>query len=112
MTTAEELEGFYIVKSILREEIDTSRIQSKDTKVYFGINIDGKVKQTICRLRFNEKTGYKSISILDNLDPKKEATTPLSSLDEIYGVAEFLKARVRHLTQDSYASQPEQSEIL
>ena len=112
VTTTEELEAFYIIKSILREVIDTSRIQYKDTRAYFGINLDGKARQTICRLRFNEKTGHKSISILDNLDPKKEAATNLKNLDQIYGMAEFLKAKVKHLTQDSYASQPEQSEIM
>ncbi|MFM7790705.1 MAG: restriction endonuclease, partial [Microcystis panniformis] len=49
-TTPEELEGFYIIKSILREEINTARIQFKDTRSYFGINLDGKVTKTVCRL--------------------------------------------------------------
>jgi len=97
-TTPEELEGFYIIKSILREEINTARIQFKDTRSYFGINLDGKVTKTVCRLRFNEKTGKKSISIPDNVETGKEATTNIDSLDEIYGVAEFLKSRIRYLT--------------
>jgi hypothetical protein len=112
ITTAEELEGFYIIKSILREEINTVRIQHKDTKSYFGVNLDGKVTKTVCRLRFNEKTGKKSISIPDNIESNKENTTNISNLDEIYGVAEFLKARVRFLTQDSYTGKLEKSEIL
>jgi predicted type IV restriction endonuclease len=111
-TTPEELEGFYIIKSILREEINTARIQFKDTKSYFGINLDGKVTKTICRLRFNEKTGKKSISIPDNVETGKEATTNIDSLDEIYGVAEFLKSRIRYLTQDSYTSKPEKAEMV
>jgi hypothetical protein len=100
-TTSEELEGFYIIKSIVREEINPARIQFKDTKSYFGINLDGKVTKTICRLRFHEKTGKKSISIPDNVETGKEATTNIESLDEIYRVAEFLKSRIRYLTQDS-----------
>jgi hypothetical protein len=100
-TTPEELEGFYIIKSILREEIAPARIQFRDTKSYFGINLDGKVTKTICRLRFHEKTGKKSISIPDNVETGKEATTNIESLDEIYRVAEFLKSRIRYLTQDS-----------
>ena len=111
-TTAEELEGFYIIKSILREEVNTARIQYKDTKSYFGVNLDGKVTKTVCRLRFYEKTGKKSISIPDNIEPSKEATTNISTLDEIYGVAEFLKARIRFLTQESYTSKPEKSEMV
>ncbi len=108
VTTPEELEGFYLVKSILREVIDTSRLYYKDTKSYFGINLDDKVTRTICRLRFTNNK--KVIGVLDG--EGKEAKHCVSNLDEIYGFAEFLKARIKHLTQDSYVSQPEQSEIL
>ncbi|MCA2668573.1 MAG: type I restriction enzyme HsdR N-terminal domain-containing protein [Microcystis sp. M114S2] len=111
-TTPEELEGFYIIKSILREEINTARIQFKDTRSYFGINLDGKVTKTVCRLRFHEKTGKKSISIPDNVETGKEATTNIDSLDEIYGVAEFLKSRIRYLTQDTYKSKSEKTESI
>ncbi|GBF55465.1 prophage Lp2 protein 6 [Microcystis sp. 0824] len=111
-TTLEELEGFYIIKSILREEIHTARIQFKDTRSYFGINLDGKVTKTVCRLRFHEKTGKKSISIPDNVETGKEATTNINSLDEIYGVAEFLKSRIRYLTQDTYKSKSEKTESI
>lgn len=37
ITTQEELEAFYIVKSILRENIDTQQIKYKDTKSYFSL---------------------------------------------------------------------------
>jgi len=108
----EKLEVFYIIKSILREEINTARIQYKDTRSYFGINLDGKVTKTVCRLRFNERTGKKSISIPDNVETGKEATTNIDSLDEIYGVAEFLKSRIRYLTQDTYKSKSEKTESI
>ena len=111
-TTLEELEGFYIIKSILREEINTARIQFKDTRSYFGINLDGKVTKTVCRLRFHERTGKKSISIPDNVETGKEATTNINNLDEIYGVAEFLKSRIRYLTQDTYKSKSEKTESI
>jgi len=105
-------EKFEEVLSILREEINTARIQFKDTRSYFGINLDGKVTKTVCRLRFNEKTGKKSISIPDNVETGKEATTNIDSLDEIYGVAEFLKSRIRYLTQDIYKSKSEKTESI
>ncbi len=107
VTTEEELEAFYLIKSILREGIDTSRIQYKDTKGYFGINLDGKVTKTLCRLRLSDKK--KSISILDS--EGKEAKTDIMILDEIYGVAAFLKDRVKYLTQDSYAGNSNQVEM-
>lgn len=95
-TTEEELEGFYVIKAILREVVDISRIQFKDTKSYFGINLDGKVSKTLCRLWFN--SAKKSIGILDA--EGKEAKKNISSLDEIYGLAEILKDRAKFLTQN------------
>jgi hypothetical protein len=99
VTTEEELEAFHIVKAILREVVDISHIQYKDTKSYFGVNLDGKVSQTICRFRFypNKKT----IAILDA--EGKEAKKPILSLDEIYGVAGILKDRARYLAQNNTA---------
>lgn len=107
VTTEEELEGFYIVKSILREAVDTARIQYKDTRSYFGINLDGKVTKTICRLRFSDNK--KSISILDS--EGKEAKTNISTLDEIYGVAAILKDRAKSLTQESYIGNSEEAKL-
>ena len=97
VTTEEELEGFYIIKAILREVVDIGRIQYKDTKNYFGINLDGKVSKTLCRLWFN--SSKKSIGILDA--EGKEAKKIISSLDEIYGIAGILKDRAKYLTQNS-----------
>ncbi|MEI6381882.1 MAG: type I restriction endonuclease [Cyanobacteriota bacterium ELA615] len=110
--SAEETESFYIVKSILGQVVDTARIKFKKNKSNFIINIDGKTGKVICRLNFNEKSGKKEIIIPDNLDSTKNSTNQITNLDEIYGVAEFLKSRVRYLTDNSYTAQPEQSEII
>lgn len=96
ITTEEELEGFYVVKSILREVIDTHRIQYKDTKAYFGINLDSKVTKTICRLYFNQSK--KAIGIIDA--EGKEAKTNLSNIDEIYSLAAILKDRAKSLSKE------------
>ena len=108
ITTEEELEGFYIIKAILREVVDVGRIQYKDTKSYFGINLDGKVTNTICRLRF--LSTKKFISILNAAG--EEAKKDFSKLDEIYGVAEILKDRVSYLTQGKYVDESPQAEVL
>ncbi len=101
VTTEEELEGFYIVKAILREVIDVTRLQYKDTQNYFGINLDGRVSQTICRLRFNSSKKY--VGIIDASG--KEAKKEIANLDGIYGVGEFLKDRVIHLTNGKYVEE-------
>jgi hypothetical protein len=107
VTTQEELEAFYIVKSILRDSIDIKRIKYKDTISYFGINLDGKVTKTICRLYLNSTK--KSIAVLDAQG--KEAKTKISNLDEIYSVAQFLKDKVAYLTQSKSADESIQTEI-
>ncbi len=107
VTTQEELEGFYIVKAILREVMDVSRLEYKDTKNYFGINLDGKVSKTICRLRFNSSKKYIGIIDPNNKEAKKEIT----NLNEIYGVGEFLKDRVIHLTKGQYSEESRTVEI-
>ena len=39
-TTQDELDGFYVVKSILRQDIDVSRIFMRDVRSYCGILLD------------------------------------------------------------------------
>ena len=53
ITTEEELDGYYIVKSILREFVDSKRIFMRDTKSYCGILLDDNNRKPVCRLHFN-----------------------------------------------------------
>ncbi|MEL6580065.1 MAG: type I restriction endonuclease [Cyanobacteria bacterium J06621_12] len=95
VTTEEELEGFYIVKSVLREVSDVSKLQFKDTRNYLGINLHGKVNKTVCRLYFNGRKKHIGIIDANGKEVKKE----ILNLDGIYGVAEFLKDRITYLTE-------------
>lgn len=58
ITTEEELQGFYIVKSILHGMIDLDRIAQRDTISYFGILLDDNNRKPICRLHFNGGKKY------------------------------------------------------
>lgn len=80
VTTTEELEGFYIVKSLLRKNIDSKRIGYRDAQSYFAILLDDNNRKTICRLYLN--TSKKYLVVLD--DAKKEVKYEIQSLDEIY----------------------------
>lgn len=86
VTTEEELEGYFIVKSIIRPIVESSRIGHRDTQSYFGILLDDNNRKPVCRLHFNR--GQKYIGILDQ--EKKETRYPISNLDEIYGFSEAL----------------------
>ncbi|WP_373054290.1 type I restriction endonuclease [Thioalkalivibrio sp.] len=88
-TTEEELEGYHIVRAILREVVEPSRIVPRDVKTYFGVLLDDNNRKPFCRLHFN--TAQKYIGVFDN--PKKEEErVPIDSLDDIYRLAERLKA--------------------
>lgn len=80
VTTEEELEGFLIVKAILRESVDISRINHRDTKSYFGILLDNNNRKPICRLHFN--TSQKYITVFDK--NRVETKHPITSIDNIY----------------------------
>lgn len=82
ITTDEEIEGFFIVKSILRETIDHKRITYRDAQSYFAILLDDNNRKTICRLYLGNK---KYLVILD--ENKKEVKHEITEVDEIYSHA-------------------------
>jgi hypothetical protein len=85
-TTIEEIEAFYIVKSILRTKTIASRIVMRDTISYCGVLLDDNNRKPICRFWFNGKKKY--IGIFD--DQKKETRFEINSLDDIYQHTELL----------------------
>lgn len=87
VTTAEELEGYHVVKAIVREVIDADRIVYRDTKSYMGILLDDNNRKPICRLRFNWAQKYLGLFDLG----KDEVRVPIDSIDDIYSYAAKLK---------------------
>lgn len=85
-TTPEEVEGFFIVKSIVRTTVDPTRIGHRDTQSYFGILLDDNNRKPVCRLHFNRAQKY--LGILDG--DKKETRHPIDCLDDIYQFSEKL----------------------
>ena len=91
VTTEEELEGFYIVKSILRETIQSDRITYRDAQSYFAIFCDNNNRKPVCRLYFN--SANKQIGIFDC--DKNETKYRIASLDDIYEHQEELKQAIQ-----------------
>jgi hypothetical protein len=87
VTTEEEIEAYHIVKSILREVIDPSRVAMRDKVSYCGILLDDNNRKPICRFHFN--TANKYIGLFDQ--DKNEQKQPIESLDDIYKYADELK---------------------
>lgn len=55
ITTAEELEAFAIIKSILRTTVNPTDITYKDTERYFGVLYKNNTRKWICRLFLGNK---------------------------------------------------------
>lgn len=92
-TTEDELQAYYIIRSILGSCIPLERITYKDTISYFSVLIDNKVTRWICRIFFKENVKYVII-------PNEQGNVkyPLDTIDDLYKLAEALKTRAISLT--------------
>jgi len=90
VTTGEELEGYYIIKAILRESLDLKRIAIRDKKSYCGVLLDDNNRKPICRMYFNNKQKYLGLFTGD----KEEEKVSIEDLNCIYNYADILKSTV------------------
>lgn len=86
-TTVDELEGFYIVKSLLRDAVEPVRIIHRDTQSYMGILLDDNNRKPLARLYFNR--GQKYLGLFD--ENREEQKVPINNLNDIYSHADKLK---------------------
>ncbi|WP_133640972.1 type I restriction endonuclease [Sphingobacterium paludis] len=84
VTTQEEIDGFLIVKSILRKDLEVGRIFMRDNQSYCGILLDDNNRKPICRFYFTPNR--LRIGLFDK--DKKETKHDLDRLDDIYHYAE------------------------
>lgn len=87
VTTQEEIDGYLIVKAIVRSVVDVSRVTYRDAQDYFSVLMDDNNRRPICRLRLNAKS-VKYIGLLDA--ERRETKHEIKSLDDIYNFAEAL----------------------
>lgn len=90
ITTVEELQSYYIVKSILSEFCDSKKITYKDTVSYFGILYDNKVTKWLCRVYLKENVKF--IIIAD--ENKNETRYDIENVDDIYNFKDQLLNRL------------------
>ena len=98
VTTEEELEGFFTVKSIVREVVDANRIGHRDTISYMSVVLDGSNRKPICRLHFNSAQKYLRLRNAE----KQYERVDIEGIDDIYEYADRLKAIA--LSYDSFGS--------
>jgi len=86
VTTQDEIDGFNIIKAILRKNLEVERIIGRDTQSYFGVLLDDNNRKPLCRLHFNAKQKY--LGVFD--ESKSETRIPIESIDELYSHSEKL----------------------
>lgn len=80
VTTQEELEGFFLVRSILRPYVTPTRIHHRDCLSYFSVLLDDSNRKPICRLWLNRAKKY--VSLFDA--ERKETRFEIKSIDDLY----------------------------
>lgn len=90
VTTEEEKEAFMIVKSILRQKTELSRVFMRDAQSYCAILFDDNNRKPICRLYLNGKKKYVEIAE----ENKKFSKVEIESLDDIFRLADSLHSAV------------------
>jgi hypothetical protein len=83
----DELEGYHIVKALLRKHVDPVRIVHRDTQSYMGILLDDNNRKPIARLHFNRKQKY--VGVFD--EHRKEERVPIETVDDIYKLENKLR---------------------
>ena len=87
VTTEAEKEAFLIVKSIMRQVVDPSRVAMRDKKSYCGVLLDDNNRKPICRLYLETSNWY--LGVFDS--ERNEEKIPIESLDDIFNYTEKLK---------------------
>jgi len=93
ITTVEELQAYTLIKSILRKDVDASRISYKDSIHYFSVLLDGW--RVFCRLRLDGKS--KSVGVFRD---GKEVRLPIETIDDIYGYYDDILKSLKPLLKD------------
>ena len=101
VTTEQELEGYHIIKSILRSVISPQRVYMRDAQSYCAILLDNNNRKPICRLRFNNPSKL-YIGLIN--ETKEEERVAIDAVDNIHDHADRLKATVNWLQLSDPAS--------
>ena len=106
VTTNEELEGYYTVKSIVREVVAADRIVYRDTVNYMSVILDDNRRKPICRLYFN--SAKKHLTLVN--EEKEYESIEIGSIDDIYKYAEQLKATAQRYDDPTPSESSESAE--
>lgn len=92
VTTQEELDAYNIIRSILRKNIDVTRITYKDYKTYFVVNLDDSEWFWICRISIGARKKRIGIPV----DRYKSCEwIQIDNIDDIFKYADKLEESLK-----------------
>lgn len=103
VTTEEEWQGYYLVKSMLIGTVAPERVVIRDALKYCAILLDDNNRKPLCRLHFNGKQKY--VGLFN--DGKKDEKQPIEKLDDMLRFAEAIRATA--LGYDALKKQPDEA---
>ncbi|QOL81205.1 type I restriction endonuclease [Pseudooceanicola spongiae] len=86
-TTEEEIEGWLIVKTLLRGHVAPTRITLRDAKSYCAVLLDDNNRKPLARLHFNRARKYIGL-----FDGESEERIPITDLDDMMELRDRLLA--------------------
>jgi len=86
--TEEELEAYYIVKSVLRDIVDPKRLAYRPMQACLAILLDDTNRKPICKLQFE---GKQKLLALYGAEKQLEKV-PIEDLNDIYKYSDRLRA--------------------
>lgn len=95
-TTEEEIQSYYIIKSLIRDTVDISRIFYKDTQSYFGILLDNKVTKWFARIYFKENVNF----VIFRKANDETLRVDIQDLNSLYDLKDHFTESVNLLLQD------------
>lgn len=93
VTTEEELAGYAIVRELVGDLLDDTRIGYRDRERFFGVIIDDDERRTLCRLHFNRVRKY--IGIFSSAQSEKKHR--VAGVESIRDLREPLREAARRL---------------
>ncbi|MBT9382735.1 type I restriction enzyme HsdR N-terminal domain-containing protein [Pseudooceanicola sp. CBS1P-1] len=79
VTTEEEIEGWLLIKALLRGSVESNRIFMRDAKSYCAILLDDNNRKPLARLHFNRSKKYIGL-----FDGEAEERMEIGTLDDMF----------------------------
>lgn len=103
----EEIQGLYIVKSIVSPEIAPSAVQGKSQKSKFSVLLNGNIQRPIVRFYFDNSDDLEIGIVNENKDVER---VKIDSVEDIYKYADPIKRRALLYVKPAPATAEEKTE--